>query len=87
MPLVVDIEKDPYLAALARRNRAEGRVEGEAAGEAKALIRLAEKRFGPLPPALREQILAADADQVEAWFDRAIDAPSLNAVFGEPPAH
>jgi len=36
---------------------------------------------------LREQILAADADQVEAWFDRATDAPSLNGVFGDPPAH
>jgi len=87
MPLLVDIEQDPYLAALARKNRAEGHIEGRAEGEATFLIRLIEKRLGPLPPALRERVLTADAARVEAWFDRAIGAQSLEAVFGEPPTH
>ncbi|MDO8607294.1 MAG: hypothetical protein Q7R40_12220, partial [Phaeospirillum sp.] len=60
---------------------AEGRVEGEARGEAKALIRLVEKRFGPLPGDLQARVLAADAVSVETWLDRLIDAPSLDVLF------
>ncbi|MBF0334946.1 MAG: hypothetical protein HQL40_15075 [Alphaproteobacteria bacterium] len=52
-----------------------------AEGEASALIRLAEKRFGPLPADLRARILAADAATVEAWLDRLMDAPSLETLF------
>jgi len=31
------------------------------------------------------QIGAATLSQIEFWFDRAIDAPSLAAVFGDTP--
>jgi predicted transposase/invertase (TIGR01784 family) len=59
----------------------QGRAEGEARGEAKAVIRVAEKRFGPLPTLLKERILSADAATIEAWLDRVAEAPSLKAVF------
>lgn len=63
---------------------AKGRAEGEARGEAKALIRLLEKRFGPLAQDRREMILTAAPAQVELWFDRAIDSASLESVFNGP---
>ena len=69
--------------------RAEGRVEGEARGlakgraegEAKSLIRLLERRFGPLPAAVRSRIDGADLTQLDAWIDRVLDAKSLDAMF------
>ncbi|MBI5165973.1 MAG: Rpn family recombination-promoting nuclease/putative transposase [Magnetospirillum sp.] len=64
-----------------KRWKAEGVAEGRTEGEAFALIRLVEKRFGPLPANLRERILAADAASVEAWLDRLMEAPSLEVLF------
>ena len=58
-----------------------GQEKGKAEGKAEALIRLSEKRFGPLPEPRRQQIMAADAATIDAWFDRAIDAPDLKSVF------
>jgi predicted transposase YdaD len=64
--------------------RAEGRAEGHAEGQAKSLVRLLEKRFGCLPAHLRKRVLAADAQSLDIWFDRAIDATDLQSVFAEP---
>ncbi len=63
---------------------AQGKAEGLAQGKAEALVRLIEKRYGPLPPASRERIMSADAATIEAWLDRVMDAPSLEALFGQP---
>jgi hypothetical protein len=65
-----------------RQYLAEGRAEGRAEGEAKALLLLAEQRFGPLPQALRERIEAADAISIEGWLSNLLAAPSLEALFG-----
>jgi hypothetical protein len=62
--------------------RAAGLAEGEAKGEAKALIRLAERRFGPLPATLRERVVTADTGLVEDWLDRVLTATSLDTLFG-----
>ena len=65
--------------------RVEGRVEGEvrgiAKGEAKSLTRLLERRFGPLPAAIKSRIDGADLNQLDAWIDRVLDAKSLDAMF------
>jgi hypothetical protein len=61
--------------------KAEGMAEGEAKGKAVALVRLLEKRGGPLPDEIRQRIFAADAATLEVWFDRAIEASDLNSVF------
>jgi hypothetical protein len=59
--------------------------QGMQQGEAQALQRLLAKRFGvELPPAVLERISSADLAQIEVWFDRAIEASSLNQVFDEP---
>jgi predicted transposase YdaD len=55
--------------------------KGLAEGEAKILTRLLEKRFGALPDPIRHSISSADAERIEAWVERAFDAPSLQSVF------
>jgi hypothetical protein len=53
-----------------------------AKGKASALARLLERRFGSVPARVQERILSADLVSLEAWFDRAIDAPDLQSIFG-----
>lgn len=50
-----------------QKGRAEGNAENEARGAAKVLARVVEKRFGLV--------------QIEAWIERVVDAPDLQAVF------
>lgn len=59
----------------------EGRQEGRQEGEALVLQRLLAKRFGPLPIDVTRKIAAAGADDLETWFDRLLDAPTLETVF------
>ena len=60
----------------------EGKLEGELKGQTQLLRRFLMRRFGVLPPAVAMQIDAAkNLEQIETWFDAAIDAPNLNAVF------
>jgi hypothetical protein len=61
---------------------AKGEAKGVAIGEARTLVRLREKRFGTLPPEVREQISTADVTSLEAWFDRALDSNDLQSIFG-----
>ena len=64
---------------------AEGEAKGEAKGKAESLARLLQRRFGNLPSAVRSRIAAASLDELDGWTDQALDAPSLEAMFGEPP--
>ena len=58
-----------------------GLAEGEAKGEAKIFVRLLEKRFGPIPTPLRERIFGSNVGSIEAWVERAFDAPDLQSIF------
>jgi Putative transposase, YhgA-like/Domain of unknown function (DUF4351) len=58
-----------------------GKAEGKAEGEASVLTRLLEKRFGVVPPLLRARIFAANLGQIDAWVERAFDAPDLHSIF------
>jgi hypothetical protein len=65
----------------------QGIQQGVHQGEVLALQKLLTKRFGAVAPAITAQIAAADPSQIGIWFDQAIDASSLAAVFaGIPPA-
>ncbi len=64
------------------KGEAKGEARGEARGEAKVLIRLLEKRFGGVPTPLSQRIFAADVGAIEAWVERAFDAPDLQSIFG-----
>jgi hypothetical protein len=48
------------------------------------LRRLLAKRFGPIPTEIELRISAASLEELEAWFDRAIDAQTLEEVFEKP---
>jgi hypothetical protein len=59
----------------------EGHAEGRVEGEAHMFVRLMEKRFGVVPPELRERIRAANVATLEEWAERILEAPDLHAVF------
>ena len=61
----------------------QGRLEGEQTGEAKALCRLLQKRFGPLPEDRLTRLQTASVDELELWLDRALDADNLAGVFSQ----
>ena len=59
----------------------QGMQQGMQAGETIALQRLLTKRFGPLADDLTTTLEKASLQQIEIWFDLAITAPTLDAVF------
>ena len=58
-----------------------GRQEGRQEGKALLLQRLLTRRFGSLPPTIQARIAAASIEEIDAWVDAFIDAPSLEAIF------
>ena len=69
-----------------QKGRQEGRQEGlqtgRQEGERTILLRLLERRFGPLPDWVRARLNAAEPVLLEEWGLRLLDASSLEAVFG-----
>ena len=60
---------------------AAGRVEGRAEG----LTHLLQHRFnGDVTPDIRQRIAAASLEEIDAWFHRGIDSPSLEEIFRKP---
>ncbi len=62
-------------------------AEGKAKGKAEALMRLLDRRFGPVPDTLRSQVAVADLVTLDRWFDRALDASTVDAVFSDAKLH
>jgi predicted transposase/invertase (TIGR01784 family) len=73
-----------------RKGLEKGRMEGMEAGllkgQAGILAKLLQLRFGPLPPAAVERLSHATADELDAWAEAVLAAPSLSAVF-DPSRH
>jgi len=67
----------------------EGRQEGRQAGqrlEAERLMkRLVERRFGVEAASIEARLDGASLEQLEGWLDCIMDAPTLDALFGEVP--
>lgn len=63
-----------------RKGKAEGLAEGRQQLAA-TVQRLLTRRFGELPPAVRERLAQADFEQLEIWADRLLDAAALDEVF------
>ena len=59
-----------------------GREQGRQEGEAALLLRLLERKFGPLPEEVRQRVAAADSDALLAWGERVLTADTLEEVFG-----
>ena len=58
-----------------------GRREGRQEGEAKALLRLLQVKFGPPTPDLAARVQADEPDQIEVWLTRILTADSPDAIF------
>jgi Domain of unknown function (DUF4351) len=65
----------------------QGMQQGMQQGEALALQRLLSKRFGVLPANVAAQIAGASVEDIERWFDLAIEAKQLNDVFDATDSH
>lgn len=61
--------------------REEGREEGQTLEARQNLRKLLISRFGALPEALTARIEQADHATLDAWFEAALSAPSLESVF------
>ncbi|HEX8611430.1 MAG TPA: hypothetical protein VF800_09105 [Telluria sp.] len=72
--------------ALAEKAKEEGIAGGQVIALRKVVGSLLRNRFGELPAPAAQLIAQAAQDQLEQWFERSLDAPSLAAVFGEDPA-
>ena len=59
----------------------QGLQQGKQQGEMLALQRLLAKRFGVIPVEIVALISQAPLEDIERWFDRAIDAKALPDVF------
>lgn len=61
--------------------RKAGKEEGREEGGREFLLRLLQRRFGPLPIEHQERLAQADNQQLLLWGDRVLDAKSLADVF------
>ncbi len=59
-----------------------GREQGLEKGQRALLLRLLDRRFGAVPADITARVAAAPAAELERWFDLAIDAGSLDDIFG-----
>ncbi len=66
---------------LIAEGRAEGRAEGKAEGKAEALLKLLSAKFGTPSEAVVTRVQSASIDELDRWFDGALTAETLDAVF------
>lgn len=65
-------------------DRIEQKVREEFMQErAATMLRLVEKRFGPVPETTRDRIGHASKDELDRWLDRILDAPSIDALLAD----
>jgi predicted transposase/invertase (TIGR01784 family) len=84
---VMNESEQEMIGSVASELLAEGRLQGEARGQAKALLLVLERRFGPLPGELLKRVGDAKAAQLETWLGRAVDGATLDEVLSEPSKH
>jgi hypothetical protein len=69
---------------LRSEGHAEGHAEGQAAGAIAILMRLAERRFGPIPADVQTKIRDASLADVLRWTDRILDVDTLAELLQPP---
>lgn len=82
-----NLEQEKKMAYVSSVERI-GIEKGIQQGEALALQKLLTIRFGTIPPDAVGKITTASSDQLDAWLNLVMDAPSLASVFADhPPAN
>jgi predicted transposase YdaD len=71
-----------FLQEIEAKGEAKGRAEGEAKGRAETLLKQLSHRFGRLPRDVERRVREADAENLDRWALRVLDARSLKDVFG-----
>ncbi|MCB9764075.1 MAG: Rpn family recombination-promoting nuclease/putative transposase [Alphaproteobacteria bacterium] len=92
---VLDADNEEIFMSLANQWRAEGFERGLEQGleqglergieqgrrrQSQVLLRLLERRFGPLSAPVRERVSQADADTLTAWTERILTADSVEEL-------
>lgn len=67
-----------------QRGRAEGERQGALAGQRKVLLKQLTLRFGKLQETASGRVNVADGDQLEAWAERVLTAPTVADVLDAP---
>ncbi len=83
MPILIDIMENKVLGPPLRKARREGRREGIREGERGLAVRMAEHRFGPIPPATRQRIEALTEAQLRRAEVRLLDARLIEDLFAD----
>ena len=82
-----DMESVDFLARQ-EKPEAGGKIVGTTATMLRAQVKAdmlgrgLERLFGPVPPAVLERLAEASEEALDAWFDKALEAKSLEEVFG-----
>ncbi|MBB5917267.1 hypothetical protein BJY24_006179 [Nocardia transvalensis] len=75
-----------FRSETSQRLRAQGREEGRTEGIANSILRILDHRGIPLSPEARDRIATcSDTALLETWLDRAVAAPTADAVFANTP--
>ncbi|MGI9250344.1 MAG: hypothetical protein ACR2PR_03995 [Pseudohongiellaceae bacterium] len=61
-----------------------GEAKGIVKGEAKALKRQVQVRFGSVPQGVEVRIDEASPEEIEGWTERILVATSLEEMFASP---
>ena len=64
-----------------KQGRQEGRQEGLQEGEAGLLLRLLERRFGPVDEVIRTWVRSADSQTLLIWGEQILTAQMIEKVF------
>ena len=78
---------ESYLSQGRAEGRAEGEAKGRVEGRASILNRQLQRRFGRVPSRFRERVRCASVQELDEWADAVLEAPTLEAVFGDSPKH
>lgn len=76
---ILQRDDDTIMSTLDRTYQ-KGKAEGKAEGRAEALLRLLDRRFGPLDEPTAQRIRQAGLEDLDRWTDRVLDAATLPAV-------
>ena len=78
---IEESKKVQYITSVERIGIAKGIAKGRVEGVSRLLKKQLERRFGVLPQWVSDQLTSATEQQLEAWGEALLTAPTLEAVF------
>ncbi len=72
-----------YITSIERIGIQKGMQQGMQQGEATIILRLVQRRFGPISKTYKQRITQADANTLLAWGDKILEAQTLEDFFEE----